>query len=98
MRELLVRRAASLRGFLRPGATPFVKSISGVSLAPFHNNCESAACVSADFELSWAFRALPAPQCAEMARRDRSNVPWLLKTLDDLDIPITWATVGHLFL
>ena len=32
------------------------------------------------------------------AKQSRENVPVLLKIFEDFNIPITWATVGHLFL
>src|SRR5450759_1408795 len=98
IRRPLVRSGASLRGFFRQGHAPSVRSSGGVSIAPFLNNCASAACVSADFELCWAFRGMLAAQCEQRGRSERNNLPWLVDTLDDLDVPITWATVGHLFL
>ncbi len=33
-----------------------------------------------------------------MARQERENFPVILNKLNDLNIPVTWATVGHLFL
>ncbi|MGK7393552.1 MAG: polysaccharide deacetylase family protein [Candidatus Cyclobacteriaceae bacterium M3_2C_046] len=60
--------------------------------------------ISADFELAWAWRygknqhpdAISA--ALQKARREREHVPKILDLCDAFDIPITWATVGHLFL
>lgn len=55
--------------------------------------------ISADFELAWAWRySKKKVDPIEMARRERDNFPLILKKLNELEIPITWATVGHLFL
>lgn len=55
--------------------------------------------ISADFELGWAFRyAKQNRHPLKMAAQTRSNFPFLIKMFDDYSIPITWATVGHLFL
>ena len=55
--------------------------------------------ISADFELAWAWRyAKSKIDSLNMARRERENFPIILNKLNELDIPITWATVGHLFL
>jgi len=55
--------------------------------------------ISADFELGWAFRyskSDPFPE--KKAEQSRKNFPFLLKLFETYSIPITWATVGHLFL
>ena len=59
--------------------------------------------ISADFELAWAPRYSkvfddPLKSSLELARRERENLPKILKLCDEFNIPITWATVGHLFL
>lgn len=59
--------------------------------------------VSADFELAWAWRyAKSRDDPKEIATRyamvARENIPKILALCDRYDIPITWATVGHLFL
>jgi len=64
---------------------------------------ESVITISADFELAWAprysKRFVNAKENALfLARRERRNLPVLLKYCDHYNIPITWATVGHLFL
>ena len=60
--------------------------------------------ISADFEMAWAFRYLKDerrfdPDIAEkMGMLTRENVPIILDYCDQYNIPITWATVGHLVL
>jgi len=59
--------------------------------------------ISADFELAWAWRyakALenPKQEALNHARIARRNLPIILQLCDKYNIPITWATVGHLFL
>lgn len=59
--------------------------------------------ISADFELAWAPRydkkaTAPLDYALELARRERDNLPNILALTEQYTIPITWATVGHLFL
>jgi hypothetical protein len=60
--------------------------------------------ISADFELAWAWRYSrqylhsPIDISINLARRERNNIPLILSLCDEYNIPITWATVGHLFL
>lgn len=59
--------------------------------------------LSADFELAWAWRFSrihdnPLQIALQKARTARKNVPEILQICEDYNIPITWATVGHLFL
>lgn len=55
--------------------------------------------LSADFELGWAFRfAKSNLDPVKKAELSRKNFPYLLKIFEEYNIPITWATVGHLFL
>ncbi|MEN8121651.1 MAG: polysaccharide deacetylase [Bacteroidota bacterium] len=59
--------------------------------------------ISADFELAWAFRFTkteknPVENALKKARLARKNIPGLIELSDKYNIPITWATVGHLFL
>jgi len=55
---------------------------------------------SADFEMSWAFRFSKKKQniSEQLGLQERYNVPILLELFDKYKIPVTWATVGHLFL
>lgn len=59
--------------------------------------------ISADFELAWAWRYDklsndPKSNCLLMAQKERENVPKLIHLSEKFNIPITWGTVGHLFL
>lgn len=59
--------------------------------------------ISADFELAWASRyskkTIEPYELTKMnAKRERSNLPLILELCDAFYIPVTWATVGHLFL
>jgi hypothetical protein len=87
-----------LKGNFAPGIVPSEKTFDGVAIAPFRDNAPAAVTISADFELSWALRGRSPQERARRAARCRANVPFLLSMFAELDIPITWATVGHLFL
>lgn len=62
----------------------------------------SVVLISADFELAWAWRYSksnpdPLKLALEKAKMERVNIPKILKLCEQFQIPITWATVGHLF-
>lgn len=66
----------------------------------------AALVISADFELAWgwqhvrttgAARALALAKAAQ-ARRNLPVLFDLFDLFDRYDVPVTWATVGHLFL
>lgn len=59
--------------------------------------------ITADFELAWAWRyskSVPNPleRAHKKAKLERENLPVILELCEKYNIPITWATVGHLFL
>ena len=58
--------------------------------------------ISADFELAWAWQYAntqnPYHLALEKAKQARHNIPNILNLCEKYNIPITWATVGHLFL
>lgn len=59
--------------------------------------------LSADFELAWAWRYVktvenPKEQAENLARISRRNIPKILELCNKYNIPVTWATVGHLLL
>ena len=63
----------------------------------------SVLTITADFELAWAPRYTnssrdPYSKAVRLATRERRNIPILLQHCESYNIPITWATVGHLFL
>ncbi len=65
----------------------------------YTKNKQAGLIISADLEMAWAFRYSKrnfSPN--KMAAQTRENMPILLELFDRFNIPITWATVGHLFL
>ena len=58
--------------------------------------------ISADFELAWAWQYAKAQNsyqlAVEKAKQARQNIPKTFSLCNTYNIPITWATVGHLFL
>lgn len=55
---------------------------------------------SADFEMAWAFRFSKTKhkEAIKKGLEERENIPVLLDLFKRFNIPVTWATVGHLFL
>lgn len=84
------------------GRNPEVQKISDFQKfipAPFR----AVVLISADFELAWAARydkslAQPIVRALKLAERERRNIPFILDICERFSIPVTWATVGHLFL
>jgi peptidoglycan/xylan/chitin deacetylase (PgdA/CDA1 family) len=59
--------------------------------------------IYADFELAWAWRYSKFMESSvlyaeKLAITERNNIPTILDVCSEFNIPITWATVGHLFL
>lgn len=83
------------------GRNPVIeKGISEKFIPP---GFKSVITFTADFELAWAWRysksvADPLKRTVEKAEIERKNLPEILKLCDKYNIPVTWATVGHLFL
>src|SRR5262245_24000779 len=94
----LLKAIFAAKGHLRSGVKPEPRVFESVTIAPFKNNARAAASVSADFEMSWAFRHHSEAVARDLGQRERENVPRLLKIFEQCAFPITWATVGHLFL
>jgi hypothetical protein len=94
----ILRSIFSLKGNFSPGVAAPKRIFDGIEVAPFWNACNAAVTMSADFELNWAFRCLPAVERDHLGATERQNVPYILDLLNEFGIPITWATVGHLFL
>jgi len=64
---------------------------------------DAVVLIAADFELAWAWRlrkdvARPKEEAERLAARARANIPKILEQCEHSHIPITWLTVGHLFL
>ena len=56
--------------------------------------------LSIDFELAWAWQYAKDKSESPEAKglREREQVPVLLRLFEELAMPATWATVGHVFL
>jgi peptidoglycan/xylan/chitin deacetylase (PgdA/CDA1 family) len=84
--------AFSNKPFVRKDNIPFEKKFPG-------GKYRGGMVISADFELGWAWRySKTNPQPDKMAAQARKNFPEIIRLLDEYNIPITFATVGHLFL
>jgi peptidoglycan/xylan/chitin deacetylase (PgdA/CDA1 family) len=94
----ILQYAFALKGNFAGGVVPETKAFDGIEVAPFKYASAAAVSLSADFELDWARRSRPSGERDAFGETERENVPYILGLLDDLSIPITWATVGHLFL
>jgi hypothetical protein len=80
------------------GVMPQGRSFDGVEITPFRGAARASATISADFEMAWAFRGRNEEERLQHGVTCRRNVPYLVAILEEAEIPITWATVGHLFL
>jgi peptidoglycan/xylan/chitin deacetylase (PgdA/CDA1 family) len=94
----ILERIFSSKGNFAPGRVPGRKVLSGIEVAPFKDNALAASCISADFEMGWGWRQRGRQAAESMGEKERHNLPLILRLLDEHSIPITWATVGHLFL
>src|SRR5438128_12099918 len=97
-KKWILRSIFSLKGNFSHGITPGRKIFDGVEVAPFWNASSAAVSISADLELNWAWRARAEEYRDERGITERHNLPYILDLLTDVSVPITWATVGHLFL
>lgn len=76
-------------------------NVKGIRFIP--EEYKTVVLVSADFEMAWASRFSkskinPLEYAVKCGRLTRTNMPVILNKCEEYDIPITWATVGHLFL
>lgn len=87
---------------LKASVSKFLFNYSGKPFYDDSNNLnleKPIVCISADFEMAWAWRySKRVKDAVEMGRTERNNFPIILENLNSRNIPITWATVGHLFL
>src|SRR3989441_1507630 len=96
--KALLEAIFAFKGNWSTGIKPGRRVFDGIEIAPLKNDAKAAACISADLELSWAFRMHPKEVAQERGRHSRENIPCLLRIFENYAFPITWATVGHLFL
>lgn len=65
----------------------------------FPNGEKGGLIISADLEMSWAWRyTKTGADYIKKGINERDNIKPLLDTFEKYNIPITWATVGHLLL
>jgi len=96
--KTLLEAIFAFKGNWSTGVKPGRRVFDGIEIAPLKNDAKAAACISADLEFSWAFRMHPKELARERGRQSRENISYLLRIFEDYAFPITWATVGHLFL
>lgn len=99
----LSKQASLTKLVYRLSGKPFVKNDEIAIKVKFPQNEKGGLIFSADFELAWAFRytkevSNPYEYALKKAQQERINLPVIHGIFDDHSIPVTWATVGHLFL
>jgi peptidoglycan/xylan/chitin deacetylase (PgdA/CDA1 family) len=78
---------------------PKVKEDNINPLKKFPNGEKGGLIISADFEMAWAWRYNKSGvDHLQKGRMARENLPKIIEILECYNIPITFATVGHLFL
>jgi peptidoglycan/xylan/chitin deacetylase (PgdA/CDA1 family) len=78
---------------------PFIKKDDINPDHKFPNNEKGGLIISADFEMAWAWRYSKGNvNCLDKGKIERDNFPEIIRTLEKFNIPVTFATVGHLFL
>lgn len=69
-----------------------------IDILPFYRGYKGAVVISSDFELNWGGRFSHNANREKWGAQTREIFDLLLELLDSYQTPITWATVGHLFL
>jgi peptidoglycan/xylan/chitin deacetylase (PgdA/CDA1 family) len=78
---------------------PIVKKDLITANEKFPNNEKGGLIISADFEMAWAWRyTKTGSDPVKKGQIERANFPKIIKVLEEYNIPITFAIVGHLFL
>jgi peptidoglycan/xylan/chitin deacetylase (PgdA/CDA1 family) len=78
---------------------PIVKKDSITANEKFPNKEKGGLIISADFEMAWAWRyTKTGSDHIKKGQIERANFPKIIKVLEEYNIPITFAIVGHLFL
>lgn len=95
---------ASCQGYMTKmafilGNKPVVRTNEIDPLIKFPNQEKGGLIISADFEMAWAWRYTKTnDDHLQKGRVERENFPRIIQVLEEYNIPITFATVGHLFL
>jgi hypothetical protein len=78
---------------------PRVCRSSNLTEKKWYHDDKGVLVISADLELAWGWRFSKSHEDPlEKAFKTRANFPLLVKLFEEYDIPVTWATVGHLLL
>lgn len=78
---------------------PSVKRSNAPFINKFPGKYTGALVISADFEMAWAWRySKNLENPVKKGMIERQNIPILLEMFEQYNFPVTWATVGHLFL
>jgi peptidoglycan/xylan/chitin deacetylase (PgdA/CDA1 family) len=81
------------------GGKPFVQKDNIDPKKKFPNKEKGGLIISADLEMAWAWRyTKTGSDHLKKGRLERKNFPKIIQLLENYDIPITFAVVGHLFL
>lgn len=112
-KDLTIRKLySSFRNRLTPGCQgwltkavyaltdkPYIRKDKFQEVSGYPSKASGGLIISLDFEMAWAFRySKRAVDPLVMAQAERTNIPLLLTLFSRFTIPVTWATVGHLFL
>lgn len=99
-RSIRTRVDESVQAVVRPrvGTRFDCREEEGVRFEPWMHGARAGVCISSDFELAWASQYVGLDRALDEGNRTRRYLPVLLRAFDDFRIPVTWATVGHLFL
>ena len=69
------------------------------NVRPINRLSRGAVSISLDFEMAWGWQyARNEGDSVAKGLQEREHVPLILSALEELNVPATWATVGHLFL
>ena len=99
MKQILSEIVFRLKRRPRVDSTTKQTTCGDTKRSPFKHGASGAMVISTDFELAWGWRfAKTNIDFITLARRERDNISLLLEIFDMYKIPVTWATVGHLFL
>lgn len=87
------------RRFMGVSPKPYVLPDKLPAEKKFPQSQRGGVIFTADFELAWAVRySRKNTDPLAYARNERNNVPVIIEVAERFGIPVTWATVGHLFL
>ena len=63
----------TLKSNFRKGRVPDRKMFDGIEVTAFKNNAKAAVCISADFELNWAWRGRNPEENRVQSRHDEER-------------------------